>query len=179
MNSTFIHQKANELVLRAGSRDLRTIAKTVGMDVTEMPFDAISGFFTFKWDLYQVVINVALDRQTKQMVCGYALSRYAETYLFPDKVSHSMNFISPAHLVEYEANAFSSHLMLDSEEVYHLTKLGYDVQQIAAMTKRHLHTILVKLLALYHMGYDMTHYYSLHSEFLQAHQELAHFSFCP
>ena len=77
MDSTFIHQKANELVLRAGSRDLRTIAKTVGMDVTEMPFDAISGFFTFKWDLYQVVINVALDRQTKQMVCGYALSRYA------------------------------------------------------------------------------------------------------
>lgn len=38
MDSTFIHQKANELVLRAGSRDLRTIAKTVGMDVTEMPF---------------------------------------------------------------------------------------------------------------------------------------------
>ena len=31
MDSTFIHQKANELVLRAGSRDLRTIAKTVGM----------------------------------------------------------------------------------------------------------------------------------------------------
>ena len=179
MDSTFIHQKANELVLRAGSRDLRTIAKSVGMNVTEMPFDAISGFFTFKWDLYQVVINVALDRQTKQMVCGYALSRFAEAYLFPDRVSHSMNVISPAHLVEYEANAFSSHLMLDSEEVYHLTKLGYDVQQIAAMTKRHLHTILVKLLALYHMGYDMTHYYSLHSEFLQAHQELAHFSFCP
>ena len=106
MDSTFIHQKANELVQRAGSRDLRTIAKTVGMDVTEMPFDTISGFFTFKWDLYQVVINVALDKQTKQMVCGYALSRFAEAYLFPDRVSHSMNFISPAHLVEYEANAF-------------------------------------------------------------------------
>lgn len=179
MDSTFIHQKANELVQRAGSRDLRTIAKTVGMDVTEMPFDTISGFFTFKWDLYQVVINIALDRQTKQMVCGYALSRYAEAYLFPDRVSHSMNFISPAHLVEYEANAFSSHLMLDSEEVYHLTKLGYDVQQIASITKRHLLLILVKLLALYHMGYDMTHYYSLHSQFLQNHQEFAHFCFCP
>ena len=179
MDSTFIHQKANELVLRAGSRDLRTIAKTVEMDVTEIPFDAISGFFTFKWDIYHVFINATLDKQTKQMVCGYALSRYAEAYLFPNRVSHSMNFISPAHLVEYEANAFSSHLMLDSEEVYRLTKLGYDVQQIAMMTKRHLHTILVKLLALYHMGYDMTHYYSLHSEFLQAHQELAHFSFCP
>ena len=70
MDSTFIHQKQMSWFRRAGSRDLRTIAKTVGMDVTEMPFDTISGFFTFKWDLYQVVINVALDKQTKQMVCG-------------------------------------------------------------------------------------------------------------
>lgn len=57
MDSIFLHQKANELVQSAGSRDLRTIAKTVGMNITEMPFDAISGFFTFKWDLYQVVIK--------------------------------------------------------------------------------------------------------------------------
>ena len=179
MNSIQLHQKANELVRIIGSRDIRNITRSLGMQVSEMPFDSILGFFTFQWEFHQVVINDKLDKATKQMVCGYALSRFAEAYLFPDKVSHSMNFISPAHLVEYEANAFSSHLMLDSEEVYHLTKLGYDVQQIAAMTKRHLHTILVKLLALYHMGYDMTHYYSLHSEFLQAHQELAHFSFCP
>lgn len=42
MDSIFLHQKANELVQSAGSRDLRTIAKTVGMNITEMPFDAIS-----------------------------------------------------------------------------------------------------------------------------------------
>ena len=50
--------------------------------------------------------------------------------------------------------------------------------QIAVMIKRHLHTI-IKLPALYHMGCDMPHYYSMHSEFLQAHQKLTHFGFCP
>lgn len=67
-------------------------------------------------------------------------------------------------------------LMLDREEVFHLTKLGYDVQQIASIAKCHLLLILVKLLALW---YNMTRYYSQHSQFLQEHQELAHFSFCP
>ena len=106
MNSIQLHQKANELVQLIGSRDIRNITRSLGMQVSEMPFDSILGFFTFQWEFHQVVINDKLDKTTKQMVCGYALSRFAEAYLFPDRVSHSMNFISPAHLVEYEANAF-------------------------------------------------------------------------
>lgn len=47
---------------------------------------------------------------------------------------------------------------------------------IASIAKCHLLLILIKLLALW---YNMTHYYSQHSQFLQEHQELAHFSFCP
>lgn len=178
MDSIFLHQKANELVQSAGSRDLHAITKTVGMQVSEISFESISGFFTFQWDFYNVFINNKLDRQTKQMVCGYALSRYAEAYLFPEKSAfRKMDYISQAHLFEYEANAFSSHLMLDSDEVYYLTTCGYDATQIAEITNRHLHLILVKLLEMYHMGFDMTHYYSLHSQFLKAHHNLAHFSF--
>ena len=63
------------------------------------------------------------------------------------------------HLSEYHSNALSSHLLLDSEEVYHLTTLGYDAAQIADHTKHHLHLILVKLLELYHMGFDFAHYH--------------------
>ena len=178
MDSIFLHQKANELVQSAGSRDLRAITKTVGMQVSEIPFESISGFFTFQWDFYNVFINNKLDRQTKQMVCGYALSRYAEAYLFPEKSTfRKMDYISQAHLFEYEANAFSSHLMLDSDEIYYLTTLGYDAAQIADITNRHLHLILVKLLEMYHMGYDLTHYHNLHKEFLLTHSNLAHLGF--
>lgn len=85
MDSIFLHQKANELVQSTGSRDLHAITKTIGMQVSEIPFNSISGFFTFQWNFYSVFINNKLDKQTKQMVCGYALSGYAEAYLFPKK----------------------------------------------------------------------------------------------
>lgn len=67
--------------------------------------------------------------------------------------------------------------MLDSDEVYYLTTLGYNAAQIAGITNRHLHLILVKLLEMYHMGYDLTHYHNLHKEFLLTHSNLAHLGF--
>ena len=71
MNSIQLHQKANELVQVIGSRDIRNITRSLGMQVSEMPFDSILGFFTFQWEFHQVVINDKLDKATKQMVCGY------------------------------------------------------------------------------------------------------------
>lgn len=178
MNSIQLHQKANELVQIIGSRDIRNITRSLGMQVSEMPFDSILGFFTFQWEFHQVVINDKLDKATKQMVCGYALSRYADAYLFASKGTFcKMNYISHAHLSDYKANAFSSHLMLDSDEVYHLTTLGYDAAQIAHQTKRHLNLILFKLLEMDQMGFDMSHYYRIHRQFLKGHQHLAHLGF--
>lgn len=66
MDSIFLHQKANELVQSAGSRDLRAITKTVGMQVSEIPFESISGFFTFQWDFYNVLSIISLiDKPNK------------------------------------------------------------------------------------------------------------------
>ena len=111
------------------------------------------------------------------MVCGYALSRYMEA-AHAETASHPrIGCVLQGHLSEYHSNALSSHLLLDSEEVYHLTTLGYDAAQIADHTKHHLHLILVKLLELYHMGFDFAHYHETHHRFLGDHQHLAHFCF--
>ena len=67
--------------------------------------------------------------------------------------------------------------MLDSEEIYQLTQLGYNAAQIAEHTKRHLHLILVKLLEMRRMGFDMTHYEDVHNNFMQNHTYLAHLAF--
>lgn len=178
MNSSILQQKANELVQRTGSRDIRVITENTGIQVSEMSFNSVLGFFSFRWDAPMVLVNNHLNKQTKQMVCGYALSRYAEAHLFPEKsFFHKIGYIKPAHLLEYEANAFSSHLMLDSEEIYQLTQLGYNAAQIAEHTKRHLHLILVKLLEMRRMGFDMTHYEDVHNNFMQNHTHLAHLAF--
>ena len=64
-------------------------------------------------------------------------------------------------------NAFTSHLMLDSDEVYQMTKRGLDAAQIAAAKGIHLNLVLVKLLELHHLGYDLRHYHAQHHAFIK------------
>ena len=57
------------------------------------------------------------------MVCGYALGHYLEHQILMDL--HTLNkslAITDKEICLYEPNAFASHLMLDSEEVYQMTK---------------------------------------------------------
>ena len=81
--------------------------------------------------------------------------------------------------------------MLDSDEVYQMTKRGLDAAQIAAAKGIHLNLVLVKLLELHHLGYDLRHYHAQHhvlfspdrrfDEYLRFQKEsgLAHLRCCP
>ena len=81
------------------------------------------------------------------------------------------------HILLYEHNAFTSHLMLDSNEVYQMTKRGLDAARIAAAKGIHLNLVLVKLLELHHLGYDLRHYHAQHHAFIKQFNLPAHFQF--
>ena len=93
---------------------------------------------------------------------------------------HTLNkflTIKDKHILLYEHNAFTSHLMLDSDEVYQMTRRGLDAAQIAAVKKIHLNLVLVKLLELHHLGYDLRHYHAQHHAFIKQFNLPAHFQF--
>lgn len=117
-------------------------------------------------------------KQTKQMVCGYALGHYLEHQLLMDL--HTLDkflTIKDKHILLYEHNAFTSHLMLDSDEVYQMTKRGLDAAQISVAKRIHLNLVMVKLLELHHLGYDLRHYHAQHHAFIKQFNLPAHFQF--
>ena len=75
--------------------------------------------------------------------------------------------IKDKHILLYEHNAFTSHLLLDSDEVYQMTKRGLDAAQISAAKRIHLNLVMVKLLELHHLGYDLRHYHAQHHAFIE------------
>ena len=133
MDSAFIHQAANELVQNAGTRNIKQIARSCSLDISETSrIKDMLGLLSLYFDKPLILINRQLDKQTKQMVCGYALGHYLEHQLLMDL--HTLNkflTIKDKHILLYEHNAFTSHLMLDSDEVYQMTKRGLDAAQIA------------------------------------------------
>ena len=179
MDSLLIHQQANDLVQNFGTRNIKKIALNVGMEISETDcFHELLGLFAFQWHNHMVFINQRIDKYTKQMVCGYALGHYLEHQLLMDL--HTLDkflTIKDKHILLYEHNAFTSHLMLDSDEVYQMTKRGLDAAQIAAAKGIHLNLVLVKLLELHHLGYDLRHYHAQHHAFIKQFNLPAHFQF--
>ena len=124
MDSILIYQAANDLVQNTGTRNIKRIARSCSLDILETPrFKDVLGFLSLHFDKPLILINSHLDSQTKQMVCGYALGHYLEHQILMDL--HTLNkslAITDKQICLYEPNAFASHLMLDSEEVYQMTK---------------------------------------------------------
>jgi Zn-dependent peptidase ImmA (M78 family) len=179
MDSAFIHQVANELVQTAGTRNIKQIARSCSLDISETSrIKDMLGLLSLYFDKPLILINRQLDKQTKQMVCGYALGHYLEHQLLMDL--HTLNkflTIKDKHILLYEHNAFTSHLMLDSDEVYQMTKRKMNAAQIATAKRIHINLVLVKLLELHHLGYDLRHYYAQHHAFIKKFNHPAHFQF--
>ena len=164
MDSILIYQAANDLVQNTGTRNIKRIARSCSLDILETPrFKDVLGFLSLHFDKPLILINSHLDSQTKQMVCGYALGHYLEHQILMDL--HTLNkslAITDKEIFLYEPNAFASHLMLDSEDVYQMTKRKMNAAQIATAKRIHINLVLVKLLELHHLGYDLRHYHAQH-----------------
>ena len=179
MDSAFIHQAANELVQNAGTRNIKQIVRSCSLDISETSrIKDMLGLLSLYFDKPLILINRQLDKQTKQMVCGYALGHYLEHQLLMDL--HTLDkflTIKDKHILLYDHNAFTSHLMLDSDEVYQMTKRGLDAAQIAVAKRIHLNLVMVKLLELHHLGYDLRHYHAQHHAFIKHLNLPAYFRF--
>ena len=172
MDSILIYQAANDLVQNTGTRNIKRIARSCSLDISETPrFKDVLGFLSLHFDKPLILINSHLDSQTKKMVCGYALGLMD---------LHTLNkslAITDKEICLYEPNAFASHLMLDSEEVYQMTKRKMNAAQIATAKRIHINLVLVKLLELHHLGYDLRHYHAQHHAFIKNLNLPAHFQF--
>ena len=169
MDSAFIHQVANELVQNVGTRNIKQIARSCSLDISETSrIKDMLGLLSFYFDKPLILINRQLDKRTKQMVCGYALGHCLERQMLTDPHSFKKFLtIKDKHIFLYEQNAFTSHLMLDGEEVYQMTKHKMDAAQIATAKRIHINLVLVKLLELHHLGYDLRHYHAQHHAFIE------------
>lgn len=109
MDSAFIHQAANELVQNAGTRNIKQIARSCSLDISETSrIKDMLGLLSLYFDKPLILINRQLDKQTKQMVCGYALGHYLEHQLLMDL--HTLDkflTIKDKHILLYEHNAFT------------------------------------------------------------------------
>ncbi len=157
MDSKVVYEKANDLVAKCGTRDAFASADFLGIEVIPVSyFQDLLGMYSCKWRKRAIFINDRMDEYLTQMVVAHEIGH--DIYhrdLAKASGLEEFQLFRMENAMEYEANAFAAHLLIDSDEFLELAQNGYDVTEIACQLNTEINLALIKLQEMIKLGYDL------------------------
>ena len=155
IRSEEIYRKANQIVQKSGKRDALQIARNSGIYLHFVEeFKNLLGMYTYQQKERHILLNANMDEILMNMVCAHEIGhdtlrreKAKGKSVLPEFVLFDMRTA-----VEYEANAFAAHVLIDDEELFFYLQQGYDVAQLSAVMNTNINLMLVKLNELNRMG---------------------------
>lgn len=99
-------------------------------------------------------LNSRMDEYLAKMVAGHELGH--DVYhreLAKGEGMKEFELFRMQSATEYEANAFSAHLLIDTDECMEYVRNGYDVVQLAREMNSEINLMLIKLQEMQRLGY--------------------------
>lgn len=157
IDSFYIYSKATEMVKQTGTRNPMKIASEIGVMLRySEELDKLLGLYTYRWKHRIILLNDKMEEIMARMVCAHELGHDALHRDIVAKGDGLKEFVlfNMKDTTEYEANAFATHLIIDDDDIYSMSKDKYDVVQIAKMLNVNINLVLIKLQELNKLGYD-------------------------
>ena len=153
-----IVKKANKLITLCDTRDPSIIAKSLGIEILNCPFQKQRGAYKVIMRNRFIFINENLNPIMKNIVLLHELGHDA---LHKDEATKIGGFEEfnifdmRDNRMEYEANVFASQVALPDEDFLELAERGYDTQQIAAALNSDINLVALKADTLISQGYRL------------------------
>lgn len=156
IDSFYIYSKATDIVKQTGTHNPMKIASETGVMLRySEELDKLLGLYTYRWKHRIILLNDKMDEIMAKMVCAHELGHDAlHRDLAKGEGLKEFVLFNMKDNTEYEANAFAAHTLIDDDEVYSLSREGYDVVQMAKQLKVNINLILIKLQELNKIGYN-------------------------
>lgn len=154
IDSFYIYSKATEMVKQTGTRNPMKIASEIGVMLRySEELDKLLGLYTYRWKHRIILLNDKMEEIMARMVCAHELGHDAlhRDIAKGDGLKEFVLF-NMKDTTEYEANAFATHLIIDDDDIYSMSKDKYDVVQIAKMLNVNINLVLIKLQELNKLG---------------------------
>lgn len=150
-----IYGDAKNLIKKHGTNDPNIILRERGVHL--LPFTdktkALGMYVVIKRNRF-VFYNPDIDADYRKMVLAHELGH--ELY-HQEEAKDGLQKYVLFHIkndMEYEANLFASHLLLDEDEIIEYTKMGYDTVQTASALNVEVNLLLYKLYAMMRVVYN-------------------------
>ncbi|MGF0008517.1 ImmA/IrrE family metallo-endopeptidase [Eubacteriales bacterium SGI.150] len=164
-----IHRKAVGIVKQCDTRDMEKIAQALGIYLHyNNEFTELLGMYVYHHKERHIILNSHMEDMVSKMVCAYEIGHDC-LHRGGARKSCLQEFVlfDMRNSMEYEANAFASHLLVDDDELAGLLEQGYDVVQIASAMETNVNLVLIKLNELNRMGWHFDLPYVPRSDFLR------------
>ncbi|MFI3174587.1 MAG: ImmA/IrrE family metallo-endopeptidase [Bacillota bacterium] len=169
-NTEKIYEKAMKIMNSSGSCDMKKLAKSLGITVYfENDYKNLMGMYTAAFKRRTIFINANLDENLTQLVLAHEIGHDAlHRDLARKNTFQEFKLFRMKDNTEYEANAFASHLLLDTEEFIALSKQGYTISEIANCMNTEINMALIKQNELAELGYHLKKPDYTKSDFLKS-----------
>ncbi|MBQ2664664.1 MAG: ImmA/IrrE family metallo-endopeptidase [Alphaproteobacteria bacterium] len=157
IDSQGIYSIANNLIQSYGTQNPMEIASSSGIYVASVDyFKHLLGLYICRMDLRSIFLNNRMDPYLTRIVAAHELGHdllHRDIAVIDGLQDFDLFRINNA--IEYEANAFAAHLLIDTDECIEYARNGYDVVTIAKCMETEINLMLIKLQELKRLGYDL------------------------
>jgi len=167
-DSIVIYEKANELIKIFNTRNPKQIINEIGIELFYVDyFKELLGMYTYKWKHRAIFINDSLDEHTEKIVLAHELGHdIFHRKLMQDTLLKEFILLNTKNPTEYEANAFASHLLLDSSRIENLISEEMTLYRIAQELETNVDLLLIKINEMKKLGYAINIPKEMNTQFL-------------
>ena len=169
MNSHEIYTQANALVRQYKTNNPLIIAESIGIIVRDVPkLTDLLGMYSYKWRKRMILMNPNINGTLYHMVLGHEIGHdQLHRALAGGEGLREFILFDMNDMVEYEANAFNAHLLIDEDEMDDLFRDGYDLAQTAKFLHVNINLLLIKIQEMNKLGMNLKLPYSPDARFFR------------
>ena len=169
MDSYRIYNQANSLIRQYKTNDPLEIAESMGIIVNDVPeLKGLLGMYTYKMKNRIILMNPNINEVLYRMVLGHEIGHdQLHRSLAGGEGLREFILFDMNDMIEYEANAFNAHLLIDEDDMDSLFRDGYDLAATAKMLKVNINLLLIKIQEMNKLGMDLKMPYTPDARFFR------------
>ncbi len=158
VNTAEIIKKADEIVRLCETRNPRSIARELGINIMEYHFKKQKGAYKVVMKNRYVFLKDDMNPIMTDIVLWHEIGhdQFHRDEAIKVGIFKEFNiFDMQQNRMEYEANIFASQGSLDDNDVLECVEQGYDVYQIARALRSDINLVILKIDTLIQKGYRL------------------------
>lgn len=169
MDSYRIYNQANSLIRQYKTNDPLEIAESMGIIIYDVPeLKGLLGMYTYKMKNRIILMNPNINEILYRMVLGHEIGHdQLHRSLAGGEGLREFILFDMNDMIEYEANAFNAHLLIDEDDMDALFRDGYDLAAAAKILKVNINLLLIKIQEMNKLGMNLKMPYSPDARFFR------------